>query len=105
LDEYTDQNQRVLGAQLGEDVGCHVVVVAYVVKLDPFEVAFKLAHFGAVCIHRIFFGVASLVDLVDDDLGVAVSHESFDPQGDSDAQPMDEGFILSVIVRRLVLDL
>jgi hypothetical protein len=50
-----------------------------VVELDSFEVSFELAYLGAICIHRVFLDVASFIDLVDDDLGAAVSYEAFDP--------------------------
>jgi hypothetical protein len=75
------------------------------VELLTFEVILELAHLGAVGVHRFFLDVACLVDLVDDDLGVAVSDESFDSEGNSDAQPMDQGLALSAVVGRLVLDL
>jgi hypothetical protein len=79
LDEHTNWNQHTLGAQLGENVSHHVVVVIDVVELDSFEVSFELAYLGAICIHRVFLDVASFIDLVDDDLGAAVSYEAFDP--------------------------
>jgi hypothetical protein len=44
-----------------------------VLKLDPLEVAFKLANIHAVCIHRILDAVPLLVDLLDDDLRIAKS--------------------------------
>jgi hypothetical protein len=43
--------------------------------------------------------------LVDDDLGVTVSDESLDSEGNSDAQPMDQSLILSAVVGRFVVDL
>jgi hypothetical protein len=105
LDEHTGQDQRTFGPQLGEDVSHHVVVVAYVVKLRALEVSLELAYVGAVGIHRILLDVAHLVDLVDDDLRVAISDELLDSQGNSDAQSVNQGLILSTIVGRLVVDL
>jgi hypothetical protein len=89
LNEYTSRDQGVLGSQLGEDVGHHVIVTGDVVELYTFEVILELAHLGAVCVHSFFLDVLCLVDLVDDDLGVAVSDESLDSEGNNDAQPMD----------------
>jgi hypothetical protein len=43
--------------------------------------------------------------LVDDDLGVAVGDESLDSKGNNDAQPMDQGLVLNIVVGRLVVDL
>jgi hypothetical protein len=43
--------------------------------------------------------------LVDDDLGVAISNESLDFEGNSDVQPMDQGLVLGTVVGRLVVDL
>jgi hypothetical protein len=68
-------------------------------------VVLELAHLGAVGIHHFFLHVARLVDLVDDDLGVTVSDESLDSEGNSDAQPMDQSLILSAVVGRFVVDL
>jgi hypothetical protein len=79
LDEHARRNQNALGAQLGENVGCHIVVIVDVVELDSFKVAFKLAYLGAVCMHHIFLDVARLIDLVKHDLGVTVSYEAFYP--------------------------
>jgi hypothetical protein len=42
-------------------------------ELDRLEVAFDLANLSAVCIHRVLDAVPLLVDLLDDDLGIAKS--------------------------------
>jgi hypothetical protein len=39
-------------------------------------VVLELAHLGAVGVHRFLLNVTCLVDLVNDDLGVAISDES-----------------------------
>jgi hypothetical protein len=95
----------VLGSQLGENVGCHAVVARDVVELYTFEVILKLAHLSTVGIHRVLLNVAGHVDLVNDDLGVALSDESLDSERNSDAQPMDQGFVLGAVVGCLVVDL
>jgi hypothetical protein len=51
-------------------------------------VILKLVYLGVVGIHYVLLDVAGLVDLVDDDLGVAVGDESLDSKGNNDAQPM-----------------
>jgi hypothetical protein len=71
--------------QLGEDVGRHVVVSGDVVEFQGLKVSLELAQLNTVGIHRVLLDVADLVDLVDDDLGIAVSDESLDPKGNSDA--------------------
>jgi hypothetical protein len=43
--------------------------------------------------------------LVNDDLGVAISDESLDSEGNNDEHPMDQGLVLSVVVGLLVVDL
>jgi hypothetical protein len=70
---------------LGEDVGRRVVVAVDVVKLRALEVSLELAYLGTVGIHRILLDVARLIDLVDDDLGITVSDEPLDSQGNNDA--------------------
>jgi hypothetical protein len=51
----------------------YVVVPWDVLELDPLEVDFELANLSAVCIHRVLDAVPLLVDLLDDDLGIAKS--------------------------------
>jgi hypothetical protein len=43
--------------------------------------------------------------LVDDDLGVAIKNEAHDAQGNSDAQSVDQSFVLCAIVGRIGVDL
>jgi hypothetical protein len=43
--------------------------------------------------------------MIDDDLGVTVSDEPLDSQGNSDAQSVDQGLVLDAIVGRFVVDL
>jgi hypothetical protein len=65
----------------------------------------KLAHLNVVGIHRVLLDVSGLVDLVDEDLGVAIGDESLDSKGNSDARPMDQGLVLGTVVGRLLVDL
>jgi hypothetical protein len=64
-------------------------------------VILKLAHLNAVGVHRVLLDVTGLVDLVNDDLGVTVGDESLDSEGNNDAQPMDQGLVLSAVVGSL----
>jgi hypothetical protein len=44
-----------------------------VLELDPFEVAFEFTNLSTVSIHRVLDTIPLLVDLLDDDLGIAKS--------------------------------
>jgi hypothetical protein len=60
-------------AGLGEYVSGYVVVPWDVLELDPLEVAFEFMNLSTVSIHRVLDAVPLLVDLLDDDLGIAKS--------------------------------
>jgi hypothetical protein len=74
-------------------------------KLDPLEVAFEFANLSTVSTHRVLDTVPLLVDLLDDDLGIAESLYSLDAKGHCYAEPVDQGFILCTIVGGLIVDL
>jgi hypothetical protein len=74
-------------------------------ELQAFELSLELPYLGTVSIHRILLDIACLIDLVDDDLGVTVSDEPLDSQGNNDAQSVDQGLVLDAVVGRLVVDL
>jgi hypothetical protein len=105
LDEHTGWDQRTLGPQLREDVDRHIVVATNMVEFQAFEVGLELSYLGVVGIHRDLLDVSRLVDLVDEDFGVAVGNEPLNSQGDNDAQSVDQGLVLGAIVGRLVVDL
>jgi hypothetical protein len=69
------------------------------------EVGLKLSDLNAVGVHRVLLDVARLVDLVDEDLGVAVGNEPLDSQGYGDAQSVNQGLIFVIVIRHLVVDL
>jgi hypothetical protein len=75
--------------------------MADVMEFQAFNVNLKLLHFGVVGIHRVLLDVAHLIDLIDDDLGVAVSDEPLDSQGNIDAQSMEQGLVFSAVVMDL----
>jgi hypothetical protein len=54
-------------------VGDYVVVLWHVPKLNPLEVAFEFADLSTIGIHCVFDTVPLLVDLFDDNLGIAKS--------------------------------
>jgi hypothetical protein len=56
-----------------EYVGSYIIVVWYVLKLNPLEVAFELANLSTVSIHCVFNSIPLFVDLFDDDLGIVES--------------------------------
>jgi hypothetical protein len=60
------------GSELGEDVRCNVVVADDVMELEIVELVLELADFWAVGVHVLLVAVPGLVDLVDDQCGVAV---------------------------------
>jgi hypothetical protein len=68
-------------------------------------VSLELAYLSAVSVHQILLDVTRLVDLIDNDLGVTVSDEPLDSQGNNDVQSVDQGLVLNAIVARLVVDL
>jgi hypothetical protein len=68
-------------------------------------VILELAHLGVVGVHCLLLNVACLVDLIDDDLGVALHNKSLDSEGNSDALPLDQGLAFSTVVGCLVMDL
>jgi hypothetical protein len=44
-----------------------------VLKLNPFEVAFEFTNLSAVSIHRVLDAIPLIVELLNDDLGIAES--------------------------------
>ena len=67
-------------------------------ELIPIEVAFELAHLCIVGINRFLRAVPSLVNLLYDDLGVAVGKEPLDAEGGRDPETVDEGLVLGRVV-------
>jgi hypothetical protein len=68
---------RLLGLELDESlvwkaIGGDVVVPWDVLELDPLEVDSELTDLSAVSIHRVLDAISLLVDLLDDDLGIAI---------------------------------
>jgi hypothetical protein len=57
----------------GKYLGGNVIVSWDALKLDPLEVAFEFVNLSAISIHRVLDAIPLLVDLLDDDLGIAKS--------------------------------
>ena len=58
----------------------------------------KLAYLLAVGIHLLLGALPVLVDLLDDDFGVAVGKEPLDVEGGRDPETVDEGLVLGRVV-------
>ena len=67
-------------------------------ELQAVEVGLKLAYLLVVGAHLLLGAVPVLVDLLDDDFGVAVGEEPLDAEGGSDPETVDEGLILGRVV-------
>jgi hypothetical protein len=74
-------------------------------KFQAIKVSLELPYLSVVGIHRVLLDVACLIDLVYDELGVAISDEPLGSQGNSDAQSMDQGLVFGAVVGHLVVDL
>jgi hypothetical protein len=55
------------------------------VELQTLKVSLELVHLSIVGVHRVLLDVTGLVDLADDDLGVALGNESLDSEGNNNA--------------------
>ena len=75
-------------SQLRQDVRGNIVVADDVVVLETIELALKLAHFHAVCIHVLPVAIPGVVDLIDDHQGVAVDQETLDAKRYDETEPM-----------------
>jgi hypothetical protein len=74
-------------------------------KLQALEVSLELMHLSAVSRHRVLPDVTCLVDLIDENLGVAVSNEPLDSQGSNNAQSVDQGLVLGAVIECFVVDM
>ena len=87
-----------LRAQLGEYIGCHVVVPKDMVEFLAEEVGLELMYLLAVGIHVLLSAVPILVDLLDDDFGVAVGEEPLDAKGGCDPETVDKSLVFGCVV-------
>ena len=70
-----------------------VLILYHVVVLDTIEFPFKLLDFGAICVHLLTRTGPVFVELVDDQRGVSVYHES-----DGYTESVETCFILRGVV-------
>ena len=98
MDKYSCRDEGPLAAQLGEYVGCHVIILEDMVELQTVEVGLELTYLLAVGIHLLLGALPVLVDLLDDDFGVAVGKEPLDAKGGRDPETVDEGLVLGHVV-------
>ena len=72
-------------------------------ELDSLEVAFEFSNLSAVSIYCVFDTTPLVIDLLDDDLGIAIGQQSLDAKGHCNSEPVDQSFILHPIVGGLVV--
>ena len=70
-------------------------------KLQAVEVSLELTYLLAMGIHLLLGALPVLVDLLNDDFGVAVSEEPLDAKGGSDPETVDQGLVFGCIVGSL----
>ena len=61
----------------------------------------ELSYLLAVGVHLFLGALPVLIDLLYDNLGVAVGEESLNAEGSGDPEAVDEGFVLSYVVSSL----
>ena len=71
------------------------------VKLQTIELGFELPDFPVVGIHLLFGALPVFVDLLYDDFGVTISQQALGAECNSDAETVDESFILGSVVGSL----
>jgi hypothetical protein len=72
LDEDSRWDLSTCGPQFGQDIRANIVLPQYMVNLQAGEVAFQLAHFLYISIHRLLVAVPFLVDLLNNKKGIAI---------------------------------
>jgi hypothetical protein len=72
LDEDSRRDLSTCGPQFGQDIRANIVLSQYMMNLQAGEVAFQLAHFLYISIHRLLVAVPFLVDLLNNKKGIAI---------------------------------
>ena len=70
-------------------------------KFQAVEVGLEIADILAVGVHLLLGALPVLVDLLNDDFGVAVGEKPLDAKGGSDPETVDKGLVLGRIVSGL----
>ena len=70
-------------------------------EFEAVEVRLEFSYLLVVGVHLLLGALPVLVDLLYDDLGVAVDEEPLDAEGGGDLETMDEGLVLSCVVSGL----
>ena len=70
----------------------------HVVVFDIVELPFKLPDFGVVCVHLLTGTGPVFVELVDNQRGVPVHHETFDTELDCYTETVETCFIFDGVV-------
>ena len=79
-------------------IGKLILITYHVVVLDTIELPFKLPDFGVICIHLFTGAGLVFVELVDDQRGVPVYHETFDAELNSYTEFVETRFIFGGVV-------
>ena len=72
-----------------------------VVEFEAVEVRLEFSYLLVVGVHLLLGALPVLVDLLNDDFGVAVSEEPLDAKGGSDPETVDQGLVFGCIVGSL----
>ena len=98
IDEDPAQRWISPSGQFHEKISDIVVFSGDVMQLDPLEFVLELTHLLVVRCHEGALAGGFLHDLINDQLRVAANVESRSVELDSDAQSVDEGFLVRGIV-------
>ena len=75
-----------------------ILISYHVVVLDTIELPFEFPNFDAICIHLLTGARHVFVELVDDQRGVSVYHETFDAKLDGYTKTVETCFTFGGIV-------
>ena len=79
-------------------VGELILISYHVVVLDTVELPFEFTDFGAICVQLLTKIGPIFLELVDDQRGVFVYHESFDAELDNYTKSVETCFVFGGIV-------
>ena len=77
-----------------------ILISYHVVVLDTVELPFEFPNLGAIRVHVLTRTGPIFVDLVDDQRGIFIYHETFDAKLNSYSKSMETCFIVRGVVGR-----